>query len=309
MCQQVAHEAVQRRAAHLNSRRDELYEFDLHLVLLYEGLRPRGSSARKVRELWTRPRSTLRQWLSPNASFELLETDIDRAVAHLHHKAAAFEVLLADSVRPLLLRKDEAFRFFRRLLNYAPHVASGASLKYDTHLDYFIADSSVECHRDHLRIDDARVRVLSVKEPPSATFPQILEDLYTLPGEFIACLEWCRIPNDRMRRDLQVRRRHFFNKRVPIVNYVSPEMRAYPALLEALLFYVLHRVAARINDPAGGGLKLCVMDEAWRFIQHETLRALRAGSAADLSQTQRRNGAGDPIHRRLRVRGPAAHSG
>src|SRR4029453_10708479 len=51
-------------------------------------------------------------------------------------------------------------------------------------------------------------------------------------------------------------------------------MRAYPALLEALLFYVLHRVAARINAPAtAGGLKLCVMDEAWRFIQHETLRA------------------------------------
>ena len=50
-------------------------------------------------------------------------------------------------------------------------------------------------------------------------------------------------------------------------------MRAYPALLEALLFYVLHRVAARINDPAAGGLKLCVMDEAWRFIQHERLRA------------------------------------
>jgi len=51
-------------------------------------------------------------------------------------------------------------------------------------------------------------------------------------------------------------------------------MRAYPALLEALLFYVLHRVAARVNDPgASGALKLCVMDEAWRFIQHETLRA------------------------------------
>jgi type IV secretion system protein VirB4 len=51
-------------------------------------------------------------------------------------------------------------------------------------------------------------------------------------------------------------------------------MRAYPALLEPLLYYVLHRGGARIADPAAvGGLKLCVMDEAWRFIQHETLRA------------------------------------
>ena len=51
-------------------------------------------------------------------------------------------------------------------------------------------------------------------------------------------------------------------------------MRAYPALLEPLLFYVLHRVTARIQDPAEAStLKVCVMDEAWRFIQHPTLRA------------------------------------
>ena len=51
-------------------------------------------------------------------------------------------------------------------------------------------------------------------------------------------------------------------------------MRAYPVLLEPLLFYVLHRVIDAIQDPAEAAtLKLCVMDEAWRFIQHPTLRA------------------------------------
>jgi len=51
-------------------------------------------------------------------------------------------------------------------------------------------------------------------------------------------------------------------------------MRAYPTLLEPLLFYVLHRVVANIQDPSEAArLKLCVMDEAWRFIQHPTLRA------------------------------------
>ena len=50
-------------------------------------------------------------------------------------------------------------------------------------------------------------------------------------------------------------------------------MRAYPALLEPLLFYVLHRVTERVQDPhEAGTLKLCVMDEAWRFIQHPMLR-------------------------------------
>ena len=51
-------------------------------------------------------------------------------------------------------------------------------------------------------------------------------------------------------------------------------MREYPTVLEPLLFYALHRVDERIKDPAASGtLKLCVMDEAWRFIQHPTLRA------------------------------------
>ncbi|MGH7465752.1 MAG: hypothetical protein ACREK1_11300, partial [Longimicrobiales bacterium] len=202
--QRLAHEAVQRRAAYLNSRRGELYEVDLHLALVYEGLRPRGSSAQRLRALWSAPRSAVREWLSSSANLALIEADLDRAVAQLHHKAAAFEVQLADSVRPTRLSKANAFRFFRRLLNYTPHVAAGAALQYDTHLDYFVADSSVDCHRGHLQVDATRVKVLSLKEPPSATFPQVLEDLYTLPGEFIACLEWCRTPNDRMRRDLQV---------------------------------------------------------------------------------------------------------
>ena len=47
-------------------------------------------------------------------------------------------------------------------------------------------------------------------------------------------------------------------------------MRAYPMLLEPLLFYVLHRVNASLDSDAG--LKVCVMDEAWRFIQHPSLR-------------------------------------
>src|SRR5687768_7664547 len=230
--QPLVHEAVQRRAAYLNGRRDNLFELDLHLVLVYEGLRPRRSVERRVRDLWTDPRAAFRQWLSPSATLALVEADIDRAVAHLHQKARAFEVQLADSVKPTRLHKTEAFQFFRHLVNYTPRLVAGAALQYDTHLDYFVADSGLDCHRDHLELDAARVKVLTMKEPPSATFPQVLEDLYTLPGEFIACLEWCRIPNDRMRRDLQVRRRHFFNRRVSIVNYVSPETRPEEMLVD-----------------------------------------------------------------------------
>src|SRR5829696_5577785 len=38
--QRLAQEAIQRRTAYLNARRDELYDLDLYLVLVYEGLKP-----------------------------------------------------------------------------------------------------------------------------------------------------------------------------------------------------------------------------------------------------------------------------
>ena len=44
------------------------------------------------------------------------------------------------------------------------------------------------------------VKVLSMKEPPSHTFAYLLGDLYAIPGEFVACLEWQRMAGDRVRR-------------------------------------------------------------------------------------------------------------
>jgi type IV secretion system protein VirB4 len=51
-------------------------------------------------------------------------------------------------------------------------------------------------------------------------------------------------------------------------------MRSFPTLIEPLLFYVLHRINEKVaSSDDVSRLKLCVMDEAWRLIQHPTLRA------------------------------------
>ena len=228
----VVNDAVQSRAAYLNVRGSELYDVELFLVLVYEGLKPRYVTSTRLAGLWTQPRAALRNWLSPRAVVTLLEDDLDRAIARLHHTAAAFEVQLAESLRPARLTKGDAFRFFRRLVNYRGPSVTGAPLQYDTHLDYFVADSSVACHRTHLDVGGAMVKVLTMKEPPSKTFAHLLEDLYALSGEFIACLEWQRIPNDRMRRDLRSRQRHFHNRRVSMVNYVSSDTRPEEMLVD-----------------------------------------------------------------------------
>ncbi len=228
--QPVANDAIQRRVQYLNGRRTELSQIELFLVLLYEApVASRRSTA--LRGMWRAPRQGLRAWLSSSEAHAFVEAELDRGIAALHHKAQAFEVQLAD-FGPRRLPKAEAFRFFRQLLNYDPVVVDAAHLTHDVHLDYFVADSPVECHRDHLTVGRQAVKVLTMKEPPSQTFAHLLADLVAVPGEFIACLEWQRTASDRMRRDIQTRRRHFFNKRVSMINYVTPETRPEEMLVD-----------------------------------------------------------------------------
>lgn len=293
--QPLAHEAIQQRAAYLNARRAELYDLDLHLVLLYEGLRPHAATSTRLRGFGSHPAQALREWLSSSATVALLESELDRAVAQLHHKAAAFEVQLADSVKPTRLGKTDAFRFFRRLVNYTSHRAVGTALQYDTHLDYFVADCTVECHRDHLDVDNAHVKVLTMKDPPSATFTHLLEDLYTVPGEFIGCLEWQRIPNDRMRRDLQTRRRHFFNKRVSIVNYVSPDTRPEEMLVDESATGTVKQLGDALTELELNGhffgecsLTLVVFNEDARALERtvaETVKVMAAHDGTMIEET------------------------
>ena len=130
------------------------------------------------------------------------------------------------------MEKRETFAFLRRLLNYTPHKADAVGLTSDTALDFFVADTTLECHRDHLQLDDEHVKGLTLKAPPAQTFAHLLADLHTLPTATIVCLEWQRVPNATMRRDLQRRRRHFFSAKTSLVNYLHPDTRPEEMLVD-----------------------------------------------------------------------------
>ena len=282
----VVNEALQARAAYLNGRRHELYTLALYLVLVYEPpTKPRTSS--RLRDVCRSPRDAFQSWLSIRRILALLESDLDQAIATLRHKASAFEVQIAD-FGPQRLVKTEAFQFFRQLVNYDPRVAAAAPLAYDTHLDYFVGDSGVDCHRDHLVIGDRVVKVLSMKEPPSQTFANLLGDLVVIPGEFVACLEWQRIASDRMRRDLRRRRRHFFNKRVALVNYVAPETTPEEMLVDDSATATVRQLGDAMTEMEVHGhffgscsLTLVLHGVDRRVLQHQAAEAMKVMGVHD----------------------------
>jgi type IV secretion system protein TrbE len=243
----VVHEALTRRTAQFAERRETLFELELYLAVLYEGAVTQRSWPHRLRDVATSPATAIRGRLSVKTVTTVLGDQLSRAVAHLHHKADAFAIQLADTVRPTLLPKAEAFRVLRRLVNYTPHKADDVALKYDTHLDFYLSDSALECHRDHLRVDDLDVRVLTMKEPPAKTFAHVLGDLYTVPSAFVACLEWQRLPNAAMRRDLHARRRHFFNQKVSLVNYLSAQTKPEEMLVDDSATATVHELGQSLT--------------------------------------------------------------
>ena len=136
----VAEAAIARRTEFLNGRRAGLFNVEHFLVLMYEpaaGIST-GTFAQAVRA----PREALRNWLSHARRCRVLEASLDRAVDTLHHTAKGLEAQLIE-VGIERLGKQQAFAFFRRLVNYDQSRSTAASLVYDTHLDYFVADSPI----------------------------------------------------------------------------------------------------------------------------------------------------------------------
>ena len=233
------------------------------------------------------PRAALRGWLSSDATVRLLESELDQAIGTLYHKAQAFEVQVSECGLRRLPKAD-AFRFFRCLVNDDARSTDAATLTYDTHLDYFVSDSAIECYRDHLVVGDRLVKVLSMKEPPSHTFASLLRDVYELPGDLIACLEWQRIPADRMRRDLQARRRHFFNKRVSLVNYIAPDTKPEEMLTDDSATATVRQLGDALTETEVNGhffgqcsLTLVLHGHDARALQQQAAEARKAFAVHD----------------------------
>jgi type IV secretion system protein TrbE len=227
----IVREALTSRIAYLETKAETLYSVDTYFAVVYEGWGLRRNLQEKLSGFLKKPLTSLRAMLSTAHTLTVLNEELNRACDALNNKVSNFLIQLSDILPLEILDKQRAYRFLRRLLNYAPHKADTVALKYNRYVDYQVCDSTLECYRDHLRLDDYYVAVLTLKEPPAQTFANIFQSLQDVPFQYIIASEWK--PQSAIRSEIQSRRRHAHNTKFSPMSYVpSSETAAKDMLVD-----------------------------------------------------------------------------
>ena len=220
----VVDTAIKNRIAYLSSKADRLFSISIYYVVLFEGFRYRRGLSNILAQFPTSPLKTIRELcaaFSTNKQIVLLDQEISKGQAALRQKVAAFILQVSDFLPIQLLGKYDAFRFLYRTLNLSPFKVELARLRYDTFLDCQLADSSLECHRGHLRVDDYYVKVLTLKEPSAQSFPLIFKGLLDVDANYFVATEWKKENTGKTRSMIQAKRRHFHNTKRSFRSQVS----------------------------------------------------------------------------------------
>lgn len=200
-----------RRQQFFQEKSDKLFEIEIYYCILVRGARSKTGVGAALAQMFRDPAgglSELKAQFGSKGMKTLLRSQIERDFARLEQRVLAFTKQLSDLTPMEVLNHDEQFRFFRRLLNYDDWRIAGRP-QHTQFLDYQLVNSSVESERDHLRVGDHFVRVLTMKEAVGETRPLVLDTLLKLPANFMACMEWTALPADRARKEVNKRRRHF----------------------------------------------------------------------------------------------------
>jgi type IV secretion system protein VirB4 len=137
------------------------------------------------------------------------DADLKRNRATLAGHVDSFQRTIGDLLGVTILAKAEAFQFFRLLGNLDQGIAGAERLKHDNHVDYYIPSFSLACTSDGIRLGDAQLDVLSLKEPPVSTFPNVLRELLALDANFILCSEFKRVLNEKAVSIIRAAQNHF----------------------------------------------------------------------------------------------------
>lgn len=220
----VVDSAIRNRVAYFQEKAESLFSLSIFFVVLCPATSARRSLTNCILQFPANPGRSLaelRGRFSSKASVRLNRNEMVRAEATLRQKVESFRNHVSDFLSVCILPKDEAFRVLKRTLNFDPLKLDCAKRKYDTFLDYYLAESHLECHRTHLRVDDFYVKVLTLKEPSAHTFPLLLKGLLDVRANYHVVTEWKKEEPGKTRRLIQAKRRHFHNTKRSFFSQVN----------------------------------------------------------------------------------------
>jgi len=207
----VVDAAIDQRRTFFEGKRDELFQVEIFYVILFEGQRAKRGIGAGLAMLVRDPAAglnELKSQFSSNSMKSLMRSQIATSVARLEQRVQVFVRQLQDFVQIAALGQQDQFTFFRRLVNFDEWRIAGKP-QSTQFLDYQVVNSSIEAERDHLRVGDHFVRLLTMKEAITETKPLVLDALLKIPASFIVCTEWSPLSADKARKEVTKRRRHF----------------------------------------------------------------------------------------------------
>jgi len=207
----VVQTEVNHRREFFRAKRDDLYQIDIFYCVLLRSAQAKTGIGPALSHVAENPGAAfreLRAQFSSGRMKTLLRTQIEADRALLEQRVEAFVRQLSDLAPIEVLNERGQFRFFRRLLNYDDWRIAGTP-KGTQFLDFQVSNSDIEAERDHLRVGDHYVRVLTMKEAIAETRPLVLDALLKISGNFYVVTEWTQFPAEKARKEVNKRRRHF----------------------------------------------------------------------------------------------------
>jgi type IV secretion system protein VirB4 len=203
--------AIDQRRQFFETKRDRLYGIEIFYVIVLEGARSKTGILPALARIPRDPQGGIRelkaQFTSDNMKV-LLRTQIDADLVRLEQRVQNFTRQLADLMPIEVQGQQVQFSFFRRLLNFDDWRIAGKP-QSTQYLDYQVVNSNIEAERDHLRVGDHFVRILTMKESIAETRPLVLDRLLKIEGNFYVVTEWTPLSMAKARKEVDKRRRHF----------------------------------------------------------------------------------------------------
>ena len=203
--------AINQRREYFEAKRDQLYKIEIVYVVLLEGSRSKTGLLAALKRFPSDREGALREikaQFSSNGTKVLLRSQIEADMQSLRSRVENFIRHLADFMQIEVMDNQGQFTFFRRLLNFDPWRIAGRP-NSDQFLDFQVGNSDVEAERDHLRVGDHFIRVLTMKEAVAETRPMVLDALLKIPASFHVVLEWTPVSTAKARKEVKGKRQHF----------------------------------------------------------------------------------------------------